>query len=65
MKLGAHVSASGGVDKAIDRAQEMGAETIQMFVSSPRAWAFRPVSEDRASEFRRKSREAGVAPTFL
>ena len=65
MKLGAHVSASGGVDKAIDRAQEMGAETIQMFASSPRAWAFRPVSEDHASEFRRKSQEAGVAPTFL
>ena len=65
MKLGAHVSASGGVDKAIDRAQEMGAETIQMFVSSPRTWAFRPVSEERASEFRRKSRETGVAPTFL
>ena len=54
MRLGAHVSASGGVDKAIDRAQEMGAETIQMFASSPRAWAFRPVSEDHASEFRRK-----------
>ncbi len=65
MRLGAHVSASGGVDKAIDRAQEMGAETIQMFASSPRAWAFRPVSEDHASEFRRKSLEAGVAPTFL
>ena len=65
MRLGAHVSASGGVDRAIDRAQEMGAETIQIFASSPRAWAFKPVSEDHALAFRTKSEETGIGPTFL
>ena len=65
MRLGAHVSASGGVYKAIDRAQAMGAETIQFFASSPRAWRFKPVPEDDASEFRRKSQETGIGPTFL
>ena len=35
MRLGAHVSTSGGIDKAVDRGQEIGAETIQLFVSSP------------------------------
>ena len=42
MKLGAHVSTAGGVHNAVDRAQEIGAEAIQIFESSPRAWAFKP-----------------------
>ena len=65
MRLGAHVSAAGGVHKAIDRAEEMGAETIQIFASSPRAWRFRPIPEEDAAEFRRKSEETGVGPNFL
>ena len=47
MKVGAHVSASGGPDKAIDRALEIGAEAIQMFVSSPRAMFPIPTSRMR------------------
>ena len=65
MKLGAHVSTAGGVAKAIDRAQEMGAETIQIFASSPRAWAFKPLTEDQVLAFREKSEAAGISPTFL
>ena len=65
MKIGAHVSASGGPARAIDRALEIGAEAIQIFASSPRAWAFKPISEDRLLEFRQRSEETGVSPTFL
>ena len=65
MKLGAHVSSAGGLDKSIDRAQEMGAETIQIFASSPRAWAFKPVPEDRVIAFREKAESAAISPTFL
>src|SRR3972149_4376019 len=38
MKIGAHVKTSGGVEKAIDRAEEMGAEAIQIFSGAPQAW---------------------------
>lgn len=65
MKIGAHVSASGGADKAIDRAVEIGAEAIQMFVSSPRAWRFRAPKEDEVLAFREKSEQTGVGPTFF
>ena len=65
MRLGAHVSASGGLGKAIERAYEMGAETLQLFASSPRAWAFRAPSEDAVLDFRQKSEETGVRPVFL
>ena len=33
MKIGAHMSTAGGVDTAIDRAVEMGAEAVQLFAT--------------------------------
>jgi deoxyribonuclease IV len=36
--FGAHCS--GGIKKAIDRATEIGADALQLFVQSPRAWRF-------------------------
>ena len=65
MKVGAHVSTAGGLDKAIDRAQGMGAEAIQIFISSPRGWAFKPVPQAMASTFREKAANAGIGPTFF
>ena len=65
MELGAHVSAAGGIDKAIDRAVGIGAETIQVFASSPRAWKFKPIAEDKALSFREKAAAAGIEATFL
>jgi deoxyribonuclease IV len=60
MQIGAHISSSGGIDKAIDRAVEMGAESVQVFTQSPRTW--RPTNHDPASfvRFREKREEAGI-----
>ena len=65
MKLGAHVSTAGGVDKAIDRGVEIGCETIQIFVSPPQGWAFKPIAEAQAEVFRRKAQEADISPVFF
>ena len=65
MKLGAHVSTAGGISNAIDQAQELGAETIQIFASSPRAWAFKAPSEDEVLAFREKAEAADVSPVFF
>ena len=65
MRLGAHVSASGGLHKAIDRAQAIGAEVVQIFASSPRSWALKPIPEDQVILYREKSATSGIAPTFL
>ena len=54
MKLGAHVSTSGGVDQTIDRAQEIGAEVMQFFVSSPQGWAYKPLEDRVVEAFREK-----------
>ncbi len=65
MKIGAHVSASGGVDKAIDRAQEIGAETIQLFAGAPQAWRRKQFSQAEVDAFQSRSEATGIAPTFV
>jgi deoxyribonuclease IV len=58
--IGAHISSSGGIDKAIDRAVAMEAESVQVFTQSPRTW--RPTNHDPASfeRFREKRAEAEI-----
>ena len=60
MLIGAHISSSGGIDKAIDRAVAMEAESVQVFTQSPRTW--RPTNHDPASfeRFREKRAEAEI-----
>ena len=65
MRLGAHVSTAGGLDRAVDRAVDIGAEALQCFCSSPQGWAFKPIPEAQALAFRQKAQAAGVGPAFL
>jgi len=64
MPLGAHISISGGVDKAIDRGQEVGCDTIQIFTRTPRQWKMREFSQEEVEGFKRKREEAGISPVF-
>ena len=47
MLAGAHVSCSGGIHTAIERAVAFGAESVQLFTQSPRTW--RPTNHDPAN----------------
>ena len=60
MHIGAHVSSSGGIHTAIDRAEAIGAESVQVFTQSPRTW--RPTNHDPATfdRFRERRAEAGI-----
>ncbi|MBT4124452.1 MAG: deoxyribonuclease IV [Candidatus Pacebacteria bacterium] len=44
-RIGAHLSTTGGVDKAVERAHAIGANALQIFSGSPRMW--RRTSLDR------------------
>jgi deoxyribonuclease-4 len=61
MYIGAHLSAAGGLDKAVDRAEAVGAESLQVFTQSPRTW--RPTNHDPASfdRFRERRVEVGLS----
>ena len=52
MKIGAHVSTSGGISKAPARGREIGCEAIQIFGSSPQGWAFKAVPDQEVESFR-------------
>jgi deoxyribonuclease IV len=57
---GAHVSTTGGIHTAIDRAVERGAESVQIFTQSPRAW--RPTNHppENIERFKAARAEAGI-----
>jgi deoxyribonuclease IV len=57
---GAHVSTTGGIHTAIDRAETIGADAVQIFTQSPRTW--RPTNHDPANfeRFKERRAEAGV-----
>jgi len=57
--IGFHVSISGSIDQAVDRALEMGCTTFQIFTRNPRGWAFKPLDEGQAQLFREKRGKAG------
>jgi deoxyribonuclease IV len=58
--IGAHLSSSGGIHTAVDRAEAVGAESLQVFTQSPRAW--RPTNHDPANfeKFRERRAEVGL-----
>ncbi len=65
MKIGAHVSAAGGLDKAFDRALELGAEAIQLFTAAPQSWRRRSIASKEIDAFRRRAQETGIGPNFV
>jgi deoxyribonuclease-4 len=60
MLFGAHVSAAGGISKAIDRIEEIGGDAVQVFTQSPRMWKPTEHSEEELERFRARRREARV-----
>jgi deoxyribonuclease-4 len=58
--IGAHLSSSGGIHTAVDRAEAIGAASLQVFTQSPRAW--RPTNHDPANfeKFRERRAEVGL-----
>jgi deoxyribonuclease-4 len=57
---GAHVSTAGGIHTAIDRAEKIGAESVQIFTQSPRAWRPTAHPEENLARFRERRTEARI-----
>ncbi len=65
MLIGAHVKTSGGVDKAVDRAIDIGAECMQIFAASPRMWRVSPIKDKPLENYHAKMAESGLGPTIV
>ena len=50
--LGAHTSTSGGVSKALERAEKLGFTAIQIFTKNNNRWFSKPLEESEIKKFR-------------
>jgi len=60
--LGVHVSISGSIDMAVDRAVERNCTTFQIFTRNPRGWKFKQLSNDKVKNFVDKLVASGIDP---
>ncbi|KAF8163804.1 xylose isomerase-like protein [Crassisporium funariophilum] len=58
-KIGAHVSAAGGVENAVVNAAAIGANAFALFLKSQRKWTSPPLTSDSISEFKKRMKEYG------
>lgn len=65
MKIGAHVSTSGGLITGFDRAEAIGAECLQIFESAPQQWGTARLDDAQVEEFRARMQASGLAPLFI
>ena len=61
MLYGAHVSSAGGISNAIDRAEELGCDAVQVFTQSPRMWRPTEHAPEQVERFRARREEAHIA----
>ncbi|HEX9868914.1 MAG TPA: deoxyribonuclease IV [Candidatus Tectomicrobia bacterium] len=62
MRLGAHMSISGGLEKAVVRGQEVGCETMQIFTKNSNQWKAKPLTAVEVAVFREACQAAGIGP---
>lgn len=58
------MSIFGSVDKAVDRAVEIGCNTLQIFTRNPRGWRGRDLREDEVNLFIAKVMSNNIEPVF-
>lgn len=62
---GCHVSASGGLARALDRADELGINTIQVHPSPPQKWNSKPFPPGIEAPFLERRRRSCVEKVFF
>jgi deoxyribonuclease-4 len=62
VNVGVHVSISGSLDLAVDRAKDASCDVFQMFSRNPRGWAVQPLTDEVCDKFRAKVKTTGILP---
>ena len=65
MKIGAHVSTAGGPVTAFERAEAIGAEAAQIFLTPPQQWRSSKVEPEQAEAFRARAALSTCGPVFV
>ena len=60
--IGAHVSAAGGLELAVERAVEIGANAFALFTKNQRQWHAPALTDKTIAAFRQACERAGFLP---
>ncbi len=64
-RIGVHLGTAGGASNAVERAREIGANTFQIFSSSPRMWHAPKVDPQQAERMRELRAKHDVGPLVI
>jgi len=64
-RIGVHLGTAGGASNAVERAREIGANTFQIFSSSPRMWRAPKVDPKQAERMRELRASLDVGPLVI
>jgi len=64
-RIGVHLGTAGGASNAVEFAREIGANTFQMFSSSPRMWRSPKVDPKQAERMRELRAKLDVGPVVI
>jgi len=64
-RIGIHLGTTGGASNAVERAREIGANTFQIFSSSPRMWRAPKVDPKQAARMREQRALLDVGPLVI
>ena len=63
--IGAHVSASGGVESAPVNAYEIGANAFALFTKNQRQWVAKPLTEESIRLFKENCEKYGLLADYI
>ncbi len=64
-RIGAHVSAAGGVESAPINAHEIGADAFALFTKNQRQWTAKPLTDESIAAFRANCEKFGYEPRHI
>jgi len=64
-RIGIHTSTAGGVEMAVERAYRLGANTFQIFSSSPRQWQPYSLAPSQCDAMRGLRKNYGIGPMVI
>jgi len=63
--IGAHVSASGGVENAPLNAEKIGAKAFALFTKNQRQWVAKPLTDEGIANFKSNLERVGITPDHV
>ncbi|HNY26493.1 MAG TPA: deoxyribonuclease IV [Candidatus Sumerlaeota bacterium] len=62
--LGAHMSISGGVDRALERGESIGCTVVQIFLKNSNRWVGKPLEASEAEAFQTRLKSSSIRSVF-